>query len=145
MSKPNTWWIYEDKINGVDIVDNSTGGTVHHVDPNFDCFCEKCCPRIHVIEKSAYDKLESKLAAAERALEMESNTPLDRSQEAAHYNWLEEEYTKINEALDFMNGEFAELKEESEKLASALETGYAGAAQWNALSSFRTKYPKEGG
>jgi len=58
-----------------------------------------CYPKILRKRTSTISSLESKLAELERQLAIESSEASDRSQEANHYNWLDEQNEKLTEKL----------------------------------------------
>lgn len=61
-----------------------------------DLESEKRSHRITMDSCNEYvEELKNEISTLTRALEMDSNTPMDRSQEAAHYNWLDDKYEKI--------------------------------------------------
>ena len=56
------------------------------------------------------EELQQKLDRAERALLIESSEPEERSQEASHYNWLDDKNEELQQKLDRMEKELVEEK-----------------------------------
>lgn len=66
---------------------------------------------IEVIEASAYDAIAKERDDLERALAIESNSPWERTQEASQYNWMDDQFEKLE----------AQLQRERRKVEIALE------------------------
>lgn len=70
--------------------------------------------------KTEVKALKEENAGLKRALEIESQEPIERSQEANHYNWLDEQNTNLLQEL-------AKVKDENATLKARLE-GWDGRA-----------------
>ena len=63
-----------------------------------------------VVSERKNKELQQKLDRAERALLIESSEPEERSQEASHYNWLDDKNEELQQKLDRMEKELVEEK-----------------------------------
>jgi ribosomal protein L9 len=113
---------------------------------SYECGCED----VDWTPQEIYDlreenaSLKRRCEELERALRIESNEPEERSQEANHYNWLEDQNEKLKalaekmaEALEFTKGNITAIAEEEGKKYSILGLWSVVHAVESALAAYR--------